>query len=239
MADRPGLPVPVRAVVVVVPAHDEEELLGRCLTAVATAVGALREAYPLLGTATLVVLDSCTDGTAEVAARAGVFTLPVDVRSVGTARHEGVRAAVGALPPTPAGAVWVASTDADTVVPPGWLVQQVAAADAGAGLVVGAVVPDRRDLDPTTYAAWLLRHGPTAPVAVHGANLGVRLAAYDAVGGFAPVVEHEDVLLVRALRETGVSEVPGLPALTSGRRHGRVGRGFAGYLRDLGTTAGD
>ena len=36
------------------------------------------------------------------------------------------------LGPVPAAAVWVASTDADTVVPPGWLVQQVGAADAGA-----------------------------------------------------------------------------------------------------------
>lgn len=239
MTETVPLPSPVRAVVVVVPAHDEEELLGRCLDAVAASVTALREACPHLTTTTMVVLDSCTDGTAEVAARAGVATLVVTARSVGTARREGVRAAVAALGPLPTGAVWVASTDADTVVPPGWLVQQVAAADAGAGLVLGAVVPDERDLDATTYAAWLLRHGPAAPVAVHGANLGVRLAAHDAVGGFPPVAEHEDVRLVDALRARGVHEAAGLPAVTSGRRYGRVGRGFAGYLRDLETTLGE
>lgn len=232
-------PVPLRAVVVVVPAHDEEELLGRCLRSLAAAGAALREACPLLRTTTLVVLDSCSDDTAAVVTRHGVAALAVTARSVGTARREGVRAAVAALGPLPPAAVWIASTDADTVVPTDWLVQQVAAADTGVGLVVGAVVPDERDLDPTTYAAWHLRHGPTAPVAVHGANLGVRLAAYDAVGGFPPVAEHEDVLLVEALRARGVPEASGLPAVTSGRRYGRVGRGFAGYLRDLETTLGE
>ncbi|VXC41347.1 glycosyltransferase [Nocardioides sp. AX2bis] len=232
-------PARVRAVAVVVPAHDEEELLGRCLHSVEVAVAALREAYPLLTTTTLVVLDSCTDSTAEVVARHGVAARSVAARSVGTARRQGVRAAATACGPVPPTAVWIASTDADTVVPPGWLVQQVAAADAGAGLVVGAAVPDQRDLDVTTYAAWLLRHGPTTPPAVHGANLGVRLADYDAAGGFPPVREHEDVLLVGALRARGVREMPGLPALTSGRRYGRVGRGFAGYLRDLESTLGD
>ncbi len=232
-------PAAVRALAVVVPAHDEEELLGRCLQAVSAAVAALREACPRVVTTTLVVLDSCTDGTADVAAQHDVRTLAVTARSVGAARREGVRAATRAVtarePVTP-DAVWVACTDADTVVPPDWLVQQVGAADAGAGLVVGTVVPDERDLDPATYAAWLGRHGPGAPVPVHGANLGVRLDAYEAAGGFPPVAEHEDVLLVAALRADGVHEAPGLPALTSGRRHGRVGRGFAGYLRDLETT---
>ncbi len=229
----------LRAVAVVVPAHDEQELLGRCLRAVAGAVAALAEAYPLVTTTTLVVLDACTDGTAGVAARSGVPTVVTAAQRVGTARREGVRAAVARHGPVPAAQVWVASTDADTVVPPGWLVHQVAAADAGAGLVVGAVRPDPRDLDPATYAAWLLRHGPGHAVAVHGANLGVRLDAYDAAGGFLPVEEHEDVLLVAALRAGGVREVPGLTALTSGRRYGRVGRGFAGYLRDLEATGGD
>lgn len=228
------VPGGVEAVAVVVPAHDEEELIGRCLASVAAATAELRGAYPAVAASTLVVLDRCSDGSAAAAARAGVSTLPSAAGSVGAARREGVRAAVARLGPVRAGRVWIACTDADTVVPPRWLVHQVEAAAAGAGLVLGPVVPDERDLDPATYAAWLDRHRtPASPAAVHGANLGVRLDAYEAVGGFTAADEHEDVLLVAALRARGTPERAGLTALTSGRRRGRVVRGFSGYLRDL------
>ncbi len=228
----PG-PPPVAALAVVVPAHDEEALLGRCLTAIADAAGRLSRHRPDLVVTTLVVLDRCRDGTAGVAAAVGAPTLEVDAGSVGVARRAGVRSAVAALSSVRSEQVWVACTDADSAVPPGWLLAQVAAADHGASLVLGPVRPDARDLDPATHAAWLQRHRARRGDVVHGANLGFRLDAYRRAGGFPPVAEHEDVLLVGALRGLGVAEGAAPPVATSGRRVGRTAGGFAGYLRAL------
>ncbi|WP_338538301.1 glycosyltransferase [Janibacter terrae] len=242
MDEQPDLVTGISAVAVVVPANDEEVLLPRCLTALAHAVATLRAARPDVRVEVVVALDACTDGTAAVAARHGVHTTMVDARCVGAARAAGAVAAhelleVGAT--HRAAGAWMACTDADSVVPADWLTGQVAAADGGADLVLGRVRPDPLDLDGDTYREWSRRHTSAHPTRhVHGANLGVRWSAFAAVGGFAQVPEHEDVLLVEALLAAGASVAAGPPILTSGRRAGRVPDGFSGYLRDLDATLG-
>ena len=228
-------PDAIRAVCVVVPAHDEEELLERCLSSVRASAAALSAARPPVPTCVVVVLDSCTDGSAAIAARCADHVVTTDARSVGVARALGVRRATALSPGVPLARVWVASTDADTVVPPDWLTCQVAAADAGADLVLGPVRPDPGDTPPDALAAWR-REGPDAVSAdgsVHGANLGVRLDAYLRAGGFLAYAEHEDVALVRALDAAGARRAVGVAAVTSGRTNGRSPGGFAGYLRLL------
>ena len=66
-------------VIVVIPARDEEELIGPCLDSVIAA------ATP--ATRILVVADGCVDGTAEVARSRGVEVLELGGRSVGAARR--------------------------------------------------------------------------------------------------------------------------------------------------------
>jgi hypothetical protein len=70
---------------------------------------------------------------------------------------------------------------------------------------------------------------------VHGANLGFSLAAYDRVGGFAPLATGEDVDLVERMQSAGVPwrATDRTRVLTSGRRHGRAPAGFAGFLHKL------
>lgn len=224
---------PLRRAVVVVPVHDEEDLLGPCLVA-------LREAAAEAGLPVdvVVVLDDCRDGSADVARAAGVRVVEVDHGAVGAARAAGIREALGrpdvaALPP---GAVWIACTDADTVVPPHWLRAQHALADGGADVVVGTVRPDPRDLTPGQLAAWARTRVPGRPNGhVHGANLGVRADAYLRVGGFAPLAEHEDVDLVGRLRadpDVVVVASDATDVVTSGRAVGRTPGGYAGYLRE-------
>lgn len=233
----------LRAVAVVVPVHDEEELLERCLASLDVAVAQLVAVRPGLRTVVVVALDRCTDGSAAIAARHPVVVLESCASGVGavggagTTRRTGVEVARAHLAGLPAAQVWVAGTDADSEVPPGWLVQQVEAAGLGAELVVGRVRPDPRDLHPTLEAAWQDRHRSSVVDAhVHGANLGVRLDAYDRAGGFLADGAHEDVDLVRALRAAGVLTHRGTDVLTSGRLVGRVADGFAGYLRALETS---
>ena len=224
----------VEAVAVVVPANDEEELLGRCLAAVEVAARTAVTRREDLQVLVVVVLDACQDGSARIAGAAGVRVVEIEARRVGIARAAGVERAAELLSRLLARRVWVACTDADTVVPPDWIAHQVAAAESGADLVLGRVRPDPHDLDAATGARWREQHlAPGVGVHVHGANLGVRLDAYTSVGGFEPVAEHEDVLLVNRLLTQGLRPAPGREVVTSGRFHGRVEGGFSGYLRGL------
>lgn len=223
----------VESLVVVVPVHDEQEVLGACLTSVAAAAQALRARLvtaPRLEV--VVVLDSCTDASAEVAAAHDVRVVTTAARCVGSARALGVETGVRALPARP-DRVWVATTDADTRVPTSWLADHLAAAEGGHDLLVGPVLPDPDGLDAPVLAAWHERHR-SGHLHVHGANLGVRLSAYREVGGFGDLTTGEDVDLVRALLAGGASTVrQGRPVVTSARERGRAPDGFAGYLRAL------
>ena len=58
---------------VIVPARDEEELIGACIAALASQVGVPKSAYEVL-----LILDRCTDKTEERAREAaGAMTLHV------------------------------------------------------------------------------------------------------------------------------------------------------------------
>lgn len=226
------------AVAVVVPARDEEELLPACLDAVAAAVGELRSAHPRVHARVVVVLDVCQDDSAQVArGRAGVHVLSTLAGSVGVARSEGVEAAAAWAARVGSRSLWVASTDADSVVPPHWLTAHLEWAASGLGLVVGTVQPRPGDLSPGALSAWHQRHtSADGHDHVHGANLGFTLAAYRSAGGFPLLPTHEDVGLVTAMRDAGVPSLAtgAVPVVTSGRRSGRAPGGFAHYLDGLG-----
>lgn len=237
--DRGTVPAALTAVAVVIPANDEEELLPRCLEALDAAVDALRRSDPSLAITAVVVLDACTDGSGDVAAGHSVHVRSIEERCVGAARTVGAAAAhdlLGIGVEHDGARVWLACTDADSVVPANWLTEHVASARAGVDLVLGRVRPDPLDLDEDTHREWSRLHRSGHPTGhVHGANLGVRWSAYAAAGGFAHVPEHEDVLLVEAVLAAGARVGPGPEILTSGRRTGRVAGGFSGYLHDLST----
>ncbi|WP_309648310.1 glycosyltransferase family A protein [Nocardioides sp.] len=226
-------PTGISRVQVVIPARDEEARLGACLRSVERAVRHLRDARPEIRVGVTVVLDRCTDASAAVASRFAVDVVSSHWGNVGAARRAGIEHAVLSSPDRP-GSTWVACTDADTVVPATWLLDQVLQAGAGVQLVVGPVVPDPVDGDEAVARLWRERHrGALAGDHVHGANLGFRLDAYRAVGGFPALAEHEDVALVRALRAHGVRQGVAPTVVTSARLVGRTPGGFAGYLRDL------
>ncbi len=240
----------VRHVGVVIPAHDEDELIVRCLDAVAAARD---DAERTCGVTVdvVVVLDDCRDATAEVVARyPRVRTVALDARSVGAARAAGAAAVLDAasLSLRTVGTVgtigtigtvagtWLACTDADSCVPVDWLVTQIRLAEQGADVVIGTVRPDPADLTPEQLAAWRLTRAPGHPNGhVHGANLGIRAPVYVSTGGFGNRPVHEDVDLVaraRALPGVRVLATDAIDVLTSGRQVGRAPDGYARYLRD-------
>ncbi|MBD8205846.1 MULTISPECIES: glycosyltransferase [unclassified Microbacterium] len=223
----------MRAVAVVIPAHDEEALIGRCLASVVRAVAQARSFEPDLAVTVVVVLDACTDTTAPQVRRWPVDTLEIAARNVGTARRSGVTHALAALATDPHD-TWIAMTDADTVVPPDWITHQLARMDAGADLVLGTVRPDFADLSARHASYWRATHRRGEPAGnVHGANLGVRGSMYARAGGIRDLIEHEDVAFVQAARAAGaavhVSDAHEVE--TSGRFTGRTPAGYAAFLR--------
>ncbi len=223
---------------VVVPAHDEAELLPGSLASLAAAMHHVRRRLPGVRAGLTVVLDACTDASARTCAEHGVDVVTITARNVGAARAAGTSRA-RALMVAEAGTAehtWIAHTDADSRVPLDWLTDQIEVAAAGADVVLGRVEPDAT-ATADVLARWHTLH-PPGRVGAHGANLGVRLSAYDAVGGITHLREHEDLDLVTRLLADGAR--PGAarrPVTTSSRLEGRTGGGFAGYLADLADLA--
>ncbi|PXW28559.1 glycosyltransferase family 2 protein [Paraburkholderia caballeronis] len=213
---------------IVIPAHNEADLLARCLRAACTAT-ARHHAHSGEIARIVVVLDACSDGSDAICAAFDVDTIAVDARNVGIARARGTAHLLDR------GARWLAFTDADSMVAPDWLSEQLAlGADAVCGPVDiddwSAHPPQTRDAFARAYVdADGHRH-------VHGANLGVSAAAYRLAGGFEPLECAEDVALVCALLAAGVrvawSARPRV--VTSARRIARVRGGFADTLARMG-----
>lgn len=102
--------------------------------------------------------------------------------------------------------VWLATTDADTLVPPCWLREQARYANRGWDAVAGTIrIADWSGHQPGTRSLFRKRYGRGAgPHShVHGANLGFGAAAYQRAGGFPDVPTGEDHALVAALTAAG------------------------------------
>jgi glycosyltransferase involved in cell wall biosynthesis len=228
----------IAAAGVVVPAHDEADLLPACLAAVRLAAGALAPVPVHL----VVVADACRDQTAALARAAGATVLEIGARRVGAARAEGMREVLRRTAHLDPGQVWLASTDADTVVPPCWLARQARYAAAGWDAVVGTVtVADWTEHPPDVpprFLAGYLADGPGHPH-VHGANLGCTARAYLAAGGFAALRTAEDHRLVSALAAAGsrILRTTGVSVVTSARRRARAPHGFSQLLSTLAPAA--
>ncbi|MDQ6782355.1 MAG: glycosyltransferase family 2 protein [Actinomycetota bacterium] len=229
-----GCAVEVQRIGIVVPAKNEANLIVDCLTALA--VAALRVAMPVTAS---IVVDDCTDTTPELVAGASIaleldlHLLEIRAGSVGEARRVGMAEMVARLGVT---GTWLATTDADSMVPPHWLARQLAHARGGATVVAGTVeVADwssrsagvRRSAEEA-YEGTNRRH-------VHGANLGLHAESYLGVGGFQALERNEDVALVAALARAGelIAWAEDLAVTTSSRRLARAPGGFAAYLDAL------
>src|SRR5690242_19249160 len=186
----------------------------------------------------VVVADSCTDRTGVTARACGAEVISIRARNVGAARAAGVTGLLRLMAGHDPAVTWLATTDADTVVPPGWLRRQLEYADAGWDVVLGTVtVTDWDRHPPHVPSAFEVLYGyGTGPHPhVHGANLGIRASAYRAAGGFPPLRTGEDHALLAAAAEAGrpVLQASDISVETSARRQARAPRGFSHLLRTL------
>ncbi len=232
----------IDAVTVVVPAHNEEDTVTDCLTSVLSSLEESgRESY------VVVAADSCSDSTArrsrEVLGGRGLV-VEGEWRNAGAARFAGTKAALCHAPQVHLGSLWLANTDADSIVPPDWVRSQLKYGDGGFAAVAGVVTVTSFDGHPEGtedlfWQTYLLPESGGHPH-VHGANLGVLAAAYMTVGGWPKVALAEDHALWNRLRAGGWQTISPRDVVvhTSGRPHGRAPGGFADTLRELGLGRG-
>ncbi len=211
---------------VVVPANDEEAMIGRCVEALHLAAR-----HPALhGEAVeiIVVLDTCRDATRAVAEAHGAICIEVEARNVGIARATGASASIAC------GARWLAFTDADSEVATDWLARQLeSSADAVCGVVC---IDDWGDYGAEARARYEAGYvDADGHRHIHGASLGVSSDAYLRAGGFPPLRCSEDVELVRRLDRQGatIRWTNAVRVTTSARRLARAPDGFAAHLRHV------
>lgn len=225
----------IEAVGIIVPAHDEEALIGSCLDALERA--RVRVASHV-ATYLVLVLDHCRDRTrmiAEKHAYGEQRVIEVDFANVGKARAAGAEEALRHFEHHDPRRVWLATTDADSRVSPDWLLKQLAAADSGADALAGTIEVDSCGRFAPSYVEAFKRFyaaGGDAHPHVHGANLGVRADAYQQAGGFAALATGEDHALWNTLRRCGrhVVSQRDVRVITSGRLQARAPLGFAHFL---------
>jgi hypothetical protein len=179
----------INAVGVVLPVHDEEELLPGALQALEMAVNTLS---PSISCRVAVVLDHCGDASAVIArrwgARFGALLIRRECKSVGLARRAGARGLLARWPEKDVAQVWLATTDADSRVPQDWLTVQLEAHSSGADLWAGRVSLAE---ESATVRRWTERYAVERDP-IHGASLGFSGALYMQLGGFRSLCSGED-----------------------------------------------
>lgn len=225
---------------IVIPAHNEQDHLLACLTALEQSINALHHVKGLVHV--VVVLDRCSDDSLHITQQFYANCLPrtnvlwdylqCDDQCVGQARALGVQQVIDQ------GARWIACTDADSRVHPDWLSQQLKQQPADA--ICGVVEVDSwQHLSLETQQRYVQhyqdRHNHQH---IHGANLSFSAAAYQSVGGFLPLNCHEDVRLIERMREQGLNIVWSnvVRVTTSSRLMARAPEGFAAFLNHLENT---
>ena len=189
----------------IVPAYNEEQLLGRTLESLHAAAAGAGLPYEVI-----VADDASTDRTPEIARRLGARVVPVAHRQIAATRNSGARAATGA---------YLIFVDADTVVTAGVVRAAVEAMRSGA---VGGGAAVSFDGTLPLYARVLvplLSWGYRAARLAAGCFVFCTREAFAAVGGFDEAYfGAEEVVLSGALKRQGRFVVLPQSVCSSGRK---------------------
>jgi len=189
----------------IIPAHNEERLLGATLLALHDAARALAEPYEII-----VADDASADRTPSVAESCGARVVRITRRQIAAARNAGARAAVGDR---------FVFVDADTIVNEAVVraAQQAlreGATGGGAAVRFDGRVPRWAELLLPLFV-WAFRVLGMAA----GCFLFCRRSSFDAVGGFDETLYGaEEIAMSKALKRHGRFVVLRHSVVTSGRK---------------------
>jgi glycosyltransferase involved in cell wall biosynthesis len=190
---------------IILPAHNEEALIGRAVRSARDAAEALGEPFEII-----VVNDASTDRTAEIARDAGATVIDVDRRQIAAVRNEGAKAARGE---------WLVFMDGDT-----WMHADVlqgvkrelekGAIGGGASVQFDGAVPLYAVIGMNLLIP-LFRWTRTAA----GCFMYATRGAFDAIGGFDErLFASEEIAFSKAMRRQGRFVVLRERVTSSGRK---------------------
>ncbi len=204
----------------VIPAYNEEALIGKCVESVLAEVKRSGRDVDVV-----VVNNNSTDRTREIAASyEGARVVDEVQKGLVSARDAGFRATTAEL---------VANIDGDTIVPPGWIDTVFAEFEKDPKLVCLSGPYVYYDLNPwqrflvgmfyglTSLIYWVNRYVLRVGSVVQGGNFVLKRDAWIRAGGFNREIKFygEDTdVAVRLSRQGNVKFTHRLKMLTSGRR---------------------
>jgi glycosyltransferase involved in cell wall biosynthesis len=189
----------------IVPAHNEELELPATLAAINATVSDGSQPYEIV-----VVDDASTDGTPEIASRAGAKVVHINRRQIAAARNAGARSAQGE---------YLFFVDADTRINHVHITQAIAALNAG---YAGGSARVALDGSIPIWGRVLLHAFGTLYFGLNlgaGAFLFTARRNFEATGGFdEQYFAGEEVYFSLALKKLGRFKVLREPVVTSGRK---------------------
>ena len=226
----------LRALGVVVPVHNEEAVITSALEAIERA---LRRLSSGIDCRVAVVLDTCEDSSfnrvAQWSTGSSALVLCSRGRNVGQARKIGCDALVSTFSEFDRNAIWLATTDADSIVPEEWLRVQIASFEEGVDVWAGRVgVADWTERTPGVIARWKKLYA-SERMPIHGASLGFTASAYVELNGFRELRSGEDRDLCERAKDIGlrVHHDKRAVVMTSARQQAHAPHGFAHALDEL------
>lgn len=181
---------------VIVPAHNEEQYIGKCLQAIRTA----EEQTESGSVQIIVVANRCTDKTAEIAAQYGAEVIENQDKCIASIRNAGAKAAAGEI---------LVTVDADTCIAPETFTEIRTLLESGRYIGGGAVPTfDRASLGIAVSTFYVLLQMLPEIIRCRGMLSGAvfwcRKSDFDAVGGFDPsLVSLEDLDFAKRLKQYG------------------------------------
>ncbi len=203
---------------IVIPARDEEKLIGRCFDSIE------RAARPYPGEVeVIVVINRCTDSTEAIARSRGAKIVRDDSRCLARIRNAGAREATGDI---------LITIDADSRMSENML--EAIDRKLGGGRYIGGGVPVRADrASAGIIASSLFLFVAMAMTRLAGGLYWCRRRDFEAVGGFDESrIVGEDLNFAKRLREHGKKSgkkfgtLWGTHILTSARKFDRFGDWF-------------
>ncbi len=209
----------------VIPAHNEEAMVGQCLRSVFDEIDRVHDAGVHLDVEVVVVDNASTDHTREEALKfPNVTVVSERLKGLVYARRAGWVATDGEL---------VANIDADTKLPTGWLTTVLAefakdsslVALSGPYLYYDLPAWKRALVKVFYFIGWLIHllnhHILKVGAMVQGGNFVLKRSAWDSVGGFDVTISFygEDTDVAKRIGVVGgVLWTWRLPMYTTGRR---------------------
>ncbi len=175
---------------VVIPAHNEEKYIGRCISSVKSAAAVYGGTVEII-----VVCNRCTDNTAEIAVQNGAAVLYNTDRCIAKVRNTGILTAKGDL---------IVTIDADNQMTEGTIEEIVTLMNTGRYIGGGAPIRFERYSFPLRCNDLLCR----ISFRLTGLYCGIFWAersTFNSIGGFVEIKAMEDVQTAKKLKKYGKS----------------------------------